>query len=95
MQPKKKNETFHDAHVWSNILPVFRDMTIVICHVMPTGNLWYHSARMTSVHTYAKIYYRQTFNIRRTLPGNIIVNNSDVVGASPVGAAPTTSSLFN
>ena len=32
-------------------------------------------------------------NIRRTLVGNKIVDNSDVVGASPVGAAPTTSSL--
>ena len=37
--------------------------------------------------------YRQTSNIRRTLVGNIIVDNSDVVGATPVGAAPTTSSL--
>ena len=40
------------------------------------------------VHTYP-----QTHNISRTLAGNIIVDNSDVVGASPVGAAPTTSSL--
>ena len=38
-------------------------------------------------------YYRQVSNIRRTLVGNKIVDNSDVVGASPVGAAPTTSSL--
>ena len=37
--------------------------------------------------------YRKTSNIRRTLVGNKIVNNSDVVGASPVGAAPTTSSF--
>ena len=35
--------------------------------------------------------YRQ--NIRRTLVGNKIVDHSDVVGASPVGAAPTTSSF--
>ena len=32
--------------------------------------------------------------ISRTLVGNKIVDNSDVVGASPVGAAPTTS-LFS
>ena len=32
-------------------------------------------------------------NIRRTLLGNKIVDHSDVVGASPVGAAPTTSSF--
>ena len=37
--------------------------------------------------------YRKTSNIRRTFVGNKIVDNSDVVGASPVGAAPTTSSF--
>ena len=37
--------------------------------------------------------YRQVSNIRRTLAGNLIVDHSDVVGASPVGAAPTTSSF--
>ena len=37
--------------------------------------------------------YRKTSNISRTLVGNIIVDNSDAVGALPVGAAPTTSSF--
>ena len=37
--------------------------------------------------------YRKTSNISRILVGNKIVDNSDVVGASPVGAAPTTSSF--
>ena len=37
--------------------------------------------------------YRKTSNIRRNLVGNKIVDHSDVVGASPVGAAPTTSSF--
>ena len=37
--------------------------------------------------------YRKTPNIRRTLMGNKIVDHSDVVGASPFGAAPTTSSF--
>ena len=37
--------------------------------------------------------YRQVPNIRRTFVGNKIVDHSDVVGASPVGAAPTTSSF--
>ena len=41
----------------------------------------------------AHVKYRQVSNIRRTSVGNKIVDNSDVVGASPVGAAPTTSSL--
>ena len=37
--------------------------------------------------------YRKVSDIRRTLVGNKIVDHSDVVGASPVGAAPTTSSF--
>ena len=37
--------------------------------------------------------YRKISNIRRTLVGHKIVDHSDVVGASPVGAAPTTSSF--
>ena len=39
------------------------------------------------------ITYRKTSNIIRTLVGNEIVDHSDVVGAPPVGAAPTTSSF--
>ena len=41
------------------------------------------------------MYYRKTSNISRTLVGNKIVDNSDVVGASPVGAAATISSFSN
>ena len=37
--------------------------------------------------------YRRISSIRRTLLGNTIVYHSDVVGASPVGAAPTTASF--
>ena len=37
--------------------------------------------------------YRKSSNISRTLLGDKIVDNSDVVGASSVGAAPTTSSF--
>ena len=36
--------------------------------------------------------YHQVSNIRRT-SGNKIVDHSDVVGALPVGTAPTTSSF--
>ena len=39
--------------------------------------------------------YRKTSNIRHTLLGNEIVDHSDVIGASPAGAAPTTSSFSN
>ena len=51
------------------------------------------------VHVNSSLYlfdysmYRQVSNTRRTLVGNQIVDHSDVVGASPVGAAPTTSSF--
>ena len=37
--------------------------------------------------------YRKTSNISRTLVGNMIIDNSDAAKASPVGAAPTTSSF--
>ena len=39
------------------------------------------------------VEYRQISNISRTLEGNKMGDHSDVVGASPVGAAPTTSSF--
>ena len=39
------------------------------------------------------LIYCQICNIRCTLVGNKIVDHSDVVGASPVGATPTTSSF--
>ena len=38
-------------------------------------------------------YYCKTSNISHTLVGIKIVGHSDVVGASPVDAAPTTSSF--
>ena len=37
--------------------------------------------------------YRQSFNISRTSVGNKFFDDSDAVGASPVGAAPTISSF--
>ena len=37
--------------------------------------------------------YRKVSNIRQTLVGDEIVDHSDVVGVSPDGAAPTTSSF--
>ena len=42
---------------------------------------------------HAYMTYRKVSNIRRTLVGNKIVDHSDVVGASPVDTAPTTSSF--
>ena len=37
--------------------------------------------------------YLKTANISHTLASNKFVDHSDVVGASPVGAAPTTYSV--
>ena len=37
--------------------------------------------------------YRKISYISRTLVGKKIIDHSDVVGASPAGAAPTSSSL--
>ena len=49
--------------------------------------IWHHSA------TIGYITYRQISNISRTSVGNKFVDTSDVVRASPVGTAPTTSSF--
>ena len=38
-----------------------------------------------------QLIYDKTSNVRGTLAGNKIVDHSDVAGASPVGADPTTS----
>ena len=49
---------------------------------------------LSRLHYVYTIYtYRQISNIKRTLVGNMIVDHSGVVGASPVGAAPSTSSF--
>ena len=37
--------------------------------------------------------YHETSNLSRTLAGNKIFGPSDIVGASPVGAAPATFSF--
>ena len=39
------------------------------------------------------VNYHQTSNTSHTLVGNKIIDHSDVIGASPVGADPTTSSF--
>ena len=38
--------------------------------------------------------FSQTSNISHTFVDNVIIDHLDVVGASPVGAAPTTSSFL-
>ena len=48
---------------------------------------------LTRVAYHAGLDYRKTSNIRRILVGNTFGDHSDVVRASPVGAAPTTPSF--
>ena len=51
------------------------------------------SIRYAGNATQTRQSYRQVYNISRNLVGNKIVDHSDVVGASPVDAASTTSSF--
>ena len=62
--------------------------TAHICEVLNADINNLHSICLAII-----INYRKTSNIRRTSVGNKIVDHSDVVWASPVGAAPTTSSF--
>ena len=57
---------------------------------MAADDLVMQKARISTV---VVLTYRQVSNIRRTLVGNYTVDHSDVVGALPVGTAPTTSSF--
>ena len=54
---------------------------------------WYKAMAFDLAILVSNLIYRKVSNIRRTLVGNNIVDHSDVDGASPVGAAPTTSSF--
>ena len=57
------------------------------------GNAFYTNDLLRKESSSHWTNYRQVSNIRRTSVGNKIDDHSDVVGASPVGAAPTTSSF--
>ena len=67
---------------YSNI----KNNTEAICEWGPQS--WYHILWLMR-----QPVPRQTSNISRTLVGNESVDHSDVVGAPPVGAAPTTASF--
>ena len=59
-----------------------------------TKNVPIKAPRDGAVHAHATCgRYRQTCKMSRTLVGYKIVDHSDVVGASPIGAAQTTSSF--
>ena len=95
-------------HLWHNFNQVHSIFAIFMASVKILNGLkWivlklmssntqdsiYFSKRMNIRHHWICAYYRQIPNIKHTWVGNKIVDHSDVVGASPVGAAPTTSSF--
>ena len=69
----------------------------LVAHLLSVVLLFkYHVQEMNSLAPWRcdNIFkYCKTSNIRRTWVGNKLVDHSDVAGASPVGAAPTTSSF--
>ena len=66
-------------------IPIFDKMVFLL-----KNHAWKLSEKFASQQMFS--YYQVSY-IRWTLVGNKIVDHSDVVGASPVGAAPTTSSF--
>ena len=54
---------------------------------------WLYFSIVNDVSFVIAVEYCHTSNISRTFVGNKMVDHSDVVGASPFGAAPTTSSF--
>ena len=81
---------YHSTGIFLNLAHTIVTATILIHNCLQIfKSLMLHSA--AAIPHYK---YRQISNIRRTLVGNKIVDHSDIVGASPVGAAPTTSSFL-
>ena len=85
-------------HLGLNVLkPIFQprsairflDISLSILH-----NIWWLSLGSINGWGHHLKGYHQTSNISHTLVGNKLVDHLDVVGASPVGAAPTTSSFL-
>ena len=68
----------------------FKENEVCICtRSNIVQRTWLHLCQ----HPNCAYNYRHVCNISRTLAGNKIVDHSDVIVASPVGAAPTTSSF--
>ena len=65
----------------------------IILYTVFMVNSFIRSVELSDINQIILGVYPQVSNISCTLVGNKIVDHSDVVGASPVGAAPTTSSF--
>ena len=76
----------------TDLLHALRAREVDICIAL-VSRYCDQTSKCVFVVSYVVLYYRIKFNIRRTLVGNKVVDHSDVVGASPVGAAPTTFSF--
>ena len=77
--PAQMASNAENVSIWWRHHDVYVDKRLYPILLLPS-NLWY-------IYIYIYIY------IRRTLVGSNIVDHSDVVGALPVGTAPTTSSF--
>ena len=79
--------------LWDESILYSQFQGIICDHWFIFKQNWYHHQNW--IHNQQLVWklYRQVSNIRRTLVGNKIVDHLDVFGASPVGAALTTSSF--
>ena len=82
-------------NTWNRHNSSRRDSLCSQCHPRPSLNkTWVRPAIFPVISLFCHVWiYHQTSNISCTLVGNKIVDHSDVVGAVPVSAAPTTSSF--
>ena len=83
--------TIHNSHITAHSLRLGCPCSWMGAHLLPDEH--YASEECGAAAATYSENYRQVSNIRHTLLGNKTVDHSDVVGASPVGAAPTTSSF--
>ena len=84
MPPSRMLPWIKSANRPANMMVIWKASVQITAFIPP----WKHTRYMYSI-----TRYHQTSHIIRTLVGNETVDHSDVVGASPVGAAPTTSSF--
>ena len=79
-----------------SVVHAFQEVNLTLSELTLNFNLFIHiiSKNDMTIPLVDKVEsgYRQTFD-GHTIVGNQIVDHSDVVGALPVGAAPTTSPL--
>ena len=93
---QRASNTGFDVFFHVSLKKWLNKQSLCTCVTFSNHRMYYH--RLCSVYgsTHVLADFQkdpQTSDISNTLLGNKIVDHSDVVGASPVGAAPTTSSF--